>query len=129
MKRAVPLLLAALLALPLSACEPEKSNGGNHQPAKPPKPPVQQPQPQPGAQQPAPVQGDPNAHNTQTGELDLHVEWISENRRTPACEWSLNAPGQGQPCANMEHGEHADPGDTDYIGTRCPVPKRATWCS
>lgn len=74
---------------------------GGHQPAAP-----------TGAAQPAPVQADPSAHNTQPGELDLHVEWTSENTKTPACEWSHNGPSQ--PCANMEKPEKE--GGLDYIG-------------
>jgi hypothetical protein len=107
-KKVLALLLACTVAL--AACEPEKG-GGNH-PNKPPKPPVHQPQPQPGAQQPAPVQGDPNAHNTEAGEVDLHVSWTNpKTGTTPLCEWSKN--GKSQPCANMR--EAVKEGN-NYIG-------------
>lgn len=112
MKKALALLLACTLAL--AACEPEGGGGGTA-PAKPKPPAGGAQQPQPGAQQPAPVQGDPNAHNKQPGELDLHVEWTSENNKTPACEWSLNAPGLGHPCEGLQKGVQ-EPGVLDYIG-------------
>jgi hypothetical protein len=95
-------ILALLMIVPvlaLGACDPEqghsthpKKNAGQAQ--KP--PPVDN-----GAAQPAPVQGDPSAHNTQPGEVDVHVSWTSENKHTPSCEWSKNAPGGGHPCENM----------------------------
>lgn len=115
MKRQIVVLAAvlALLALGAADCEPEKGGSTQRQP----NPPAagQQPKAGNGAQQPAPVQGDPSAHNTQPGEVDLHVEWGSENRKTPACEWSINAPGHGHVCENMERPEQVD-GKGDYLG-------------
>lgn len=110
-RRALVAVLAAL-ALLLGACEPE---GGQPSTERRPGAPQAHTPPAGGGQQPAPVQGDPGAHNTDPGELDLHVEWISQNRKTPACEWSLNAPGRGHVCENMQPGVQ-EPGVVDYIG-------------
>jgi hypothetical protein len=104
--------VAALLAL--TACDPEAAKRGEN-PGKAPAAGQGQQHKEPGGQQPAPVQGDPSAHNTQPGELDLHVEWESENRKTPACEWSINKPGVGGPCANMATPHQVD-GKGNYIG-------------
>lgn len=104
----------ALGAMLLSGCgTPDKEN--NHSTQRRPGAGAQPAQPQGGAQQPAPVQGDPGAHNNQPGELDFHVEWASENRKTPACEWSVNAVGVGKPCAKIETPEQVD-GKGDYFG-------------
>jgi hypothetical protein len=95
-------LLALLLipALAIGGCDPEPT-GGHPQPKKNAGQAQQPPAVDPGAAQPAPVQGDPSAHNTQPGELDLYVEWSSQNRSKPSCEWSINKPGVGTPCANI----------------------------
>jgi len=103
-RRALAVAATVVLALSLAGCPedagtPQKApTAGAHQ---------QPPQPPAGAQQPAPV-ADPGEHNKQPGELDLHVEWVSENNRLPACEWSLNAPGRGHPCENMQKAQQVD---------------------
>lgn len=105
--------LAVALAL-LAGCDPNAEGGA---PPTRPNPPAGGGQHNPGGgtgTQPAPVQRDPSAHNTQAGEVDLHVEWSSENNNTPVCEWSKN--GVSQPCANMARGEHPNPDSLDYIG-------------
>lgn len=104
------LILAVVLPL-LGACDPVDTNKHN----APPKPPAGKAAApaNPGGAQPAPVQGDPSAHNTQPGEVDLHVEWASENSQTIVCEWSKNAPGQGHPCENMSKGHKEG---QDYLG-------------
>lgn len=102
-------LLSLSLVFALGACDPEPGGtpqkapaaGGHQQPANP------------GAAQPAPVQGDPSAHNTQPGEVDIHVSWTSENKFPPVCEWSKNAPGAGHPCENMEDAHKVG---KDYVG-------------
>lgn len=113
MKKALALLLVCAMAL--TACDHEQSSG-DHPKQKPnANGGAHQPQAGGGANQPAPVQGDPSAHNTQPGEVDLHVEWASENKKTPACEWSMNAPGQGHPCEALHEGQQEEPGE-DYFG-------------
>jgi hypothetical protein len=121
MRRTIAGLAAvlALFATTAEGCPEDKKPSGkaSHAPAVPPAVP-------PGAgkggdgkgEQPAPVQGDPSAHNTQPGELDLHVEWQAETTRTPGCEWSLNNPGVGNPCANIAKPEKAHPSDKLYLG-------------
>lgn len=114
MRRALVALATVALALTMAACEPEGT--GSDRPK--PKPPAGGPKHQnPGgeAAQPAPVQGDPGAHNTQEGEVDLHVEWASENRKKPACEWGKNAPGQGHPCEGLREAVQEEKGQ-DYFG-------------
>lgn len=112
MQRPLALLLGLALVVTLGACDPNADDhnterrpwpAGAQQPANPPA----------GAQQPAPVQADPSAHNDQPGEVDLHVSWTSENKHTPACEWSKNAPGQGHPCEGLRD---AVKEGRDYIG-------------
>ncbi len=95
---AVAALLVALLVL--TGCEPEQPSKSDTKPragagqAKPPKA-----DPGKGAE-PAPVQGDPSAHNTEEGEVDIHVSWTNPKTAvTPLCEWSKN--GTSQPCAGM----------------------------
>lgn len=108
-------LLALLMILPilgLGGCDPE-ATGDHPQPkknagqAKPPE------IVDPGAAEPAPIQGDPGAHNTDPGEVDVHVSWVSENNQTVVCEWSKNAPGAGHPCEGMQKGHKEG---KDYIG-------------
>jgi hypothetical protein len=71
------------------------------EPAKAPAPgKVEEPKGGPAVQQPAPVQGDPSAHNTQPGEVGLFLNWDSENKATPVCEWTRA--GAVQPCANLQ---------------------------
>jgi hypothetical protein len=115
-RRAATILAGVLVFMALTAeegCAP--SDGSSKPEPKPPAPAAGAQHADPGAAQPAPVQGDPSAHNTQPGELDLSIEWASENKKTPACEWSLNAPGVGQPCANMATPEKAVPNGL-YLG-------------
>lgn len=116
MKRTIPTLVAILALLAVSAEGCPDEGGSSSKPEKPPAVPA------PakgdgggGGAQPAPVQGDPSAHNTQPGELDVSIEWASENKKTPLCEWSLNAPGVGQPCANIATPERAVPNGL-YLG-------------
>ena len=109
---AVALSLAVTVLLGAGSCDvskPSTEHSASAQaPAKPAVPPVvQQPTPPPGAQQPAPCP-DPGCANKQPGELDLHVEWVSENRKTPSCEWSLNSPGLGHPCENLQEAHQVD---------------------
>lgn len=101
--------LAVMLAL--TACQPEA--GGAHPHQNPPAGGAHHAEP--GNAQPAPAPGDPGAHNTQPGEVDLHVEWASENKKTPACEWSMNAPGKGHPCESLREAHQEAPG-MDYLG-------------
>jgi hypothetical protein len=117
MKRPIAALVTLAIALALAGCGAQAGHGGSDRPKPPPAAGGGAHQPQGGAQaqQPAPVQGDPSAHNTQEGEVDLHVEWASENHHTPACEWSKNAPGLGHPCESLEDGHQEEPG-MDYIG-------------
>lgn len=63
--------------------------------------------------QPAPAQGDPNAHNTEEGEVDLHVSWTSANSNTGACLWRKN--GVESPCAGMKRAV-LEPSVKKYIG-------------
>lgn len=116
MRRIAAALTALCLALTLSACDPESAKRGEN-PGKAPAAGQGQHKGDDGqGAQPAPVQGDPSAHNTQPGELDLHVEWESENRLLPACTWGLNSPaGADQPCANVAKPHQAD-GKGNYIG-------------
>jgi hypothetical protein len=105
---------AALLAVLAGCGQPtQQGRDGDKPAARPGAGGAQQPQGNPGAVQPAPVQGDPGAHNTQPGELDLHVEWISENSGTPACEWTKN--GAVSPCANIKRAVK-DPDMRYYVG-------------
>lgn len=111
MKRVLAALVALTTLLALVACDPEDTS---HKPK--PKPAagggVAPPQDPHGAE-PAPIQGDPNAHNTKEGEVDLHVDWASENNQTVVCEWSKNAPGVGHPCEGMQKGHKEG---KDYLG-------------
>lgn len=102
--------LALVLIFGAAGCDP------NGDPSTHPRPGAgqahQPPAPPAGAQQPAPA-GDPGQHNTQPGEIDLHVSWTSENKHTPACEWSKNAPGKTHPCEGLKD---AVKEGKDYIG-------------
>jgi hypothetical protein len=103
-------LLSLTLVVMLGACDP---NAGTQPQRAPGAGQAQQPaQPPAGAQQPAPA-GDPGQHNTQPGEIDLHVSWVSENKHTPACEWSKNATGATHPCEGLKD---AVKEGKDYIG-------------
>lgn len=105
-------LLSVALVVALGACDPQagsqperRPTPGNHQPPQPPQ----------GAQQPAPA-GDPGQHNTQPGEVDLHVTWTSENKHTPVCVWAPpSAIGQPHPCEGLQEGTQVD-GKGDYYG-------------
>lgn len=100
-RKITALLIGAVLLLGLAGCGPGSGAGGGA-PKKAPA--AGGPQHgDPGGAQPAPVQADPSAHNTQAGEVDLHVDWTAENSSTPACEWTKN--GRSSPCAAMERGE------------------------
>jgi hypothetical protein len=112
-RRIIALGVALSLLLSMSGCDPAQD--GKHSTPQKPRAGNAPPPVNPGHAQPAPVQGDPSAHNTQPGEIDLSVEWASENKRTPACEWSLNAPGQGHVCENLKEGKQESPGE-DYFG-------------
>lgn len=95
-------LLAVFALLGVAACEPQKDDG--HNTPRRPGAPQAQPTVNPGNQQPAPVQGDPNAHNTQPGHVGLFVTWRAQSRATPICEWTRN--GAVQPCGNIEQPTH-----------------------
>ena len=115
MRRTLAALVALTTLLALAACDPEDT-GNNHKPKPKPAAGGAAPQHDNGggeAAQPAPVQGDPNAHNTQPGEVDVHVSWTSENKFPPVCEWSKNAPGVGHPCENMANAHKVG---KDYVG-------------
>lgn len=114
-------LLLLVLVFSGAGCNPESGHPSTER--RPGAPQAKQPpQPAPGAQQPAPA-GDPGEHNKQPGEVDLHVDWTSENAHEPACEWSKN--GAVNSCSSMsrahkegklyyglwEHGETGQAGD------------------
>jgi hypothetical protein len=118
-------LIVALVGATAGKCDLEKkapAKGGAPTSAAakpaPAVPPVKPGKPKGGddnGAEPAPVQGDPSAHNQQPGEVDLYVEWTSENRSLPSCEWSKNAPGQGHPCEGLTAPQRPVP-DHDYVG-------------
>ena len=101
----------AVAVLLLAGCDPSAGGGGGQAKPRPTAGGQQRPGLAGGGTAPAPVRGDPSAHNTQPGEVDLHVEWVSENRTTPVCEWSKN--GVATPCTNMERPEREG---GEYIG-------------
>lgn len=95
--------LALVLGVFSLACAPGKPGDGKpsegaHPPAVGQPPKIGNGGGDDGKAQPAPVQGDPSAHNTQPGEVALFLEWNSENKSAPLCEWTRN--GAVNPCTN-----------------------------
>lgn len=113
MKRTIAVLVALALVPLLAGCPDSPPPSTERRPGAPQAHP--QPTPHVGAQQPGPHQADPSAHNEQPGEVDLHVEWSSENKHTPACEWSKNAPGKTHPCEGLRDAVQEE-GHPDYFG-------------
>ena len=99
MARGLIIALAAVLALFVLACGPEEGKpDGKSQPAQNAGPgKVQNQQPEPGANQPGPIQGDPSAHDTHPGDIELQAIWESETNKKPEIEYSI---GAGQIPAN-----------------------------
>lgn len=102
MRRMIALLLSLTLVVLLGAAKCDEQGSGS-QPAKPPVPPVAQPQREPldpNVNNPGPVQGDPSAHDPNPESLELHAVWVSETSATPHIEYSL---GAGQiPATNLK---------------------------
>jgi len=119
------LVVVALVSLLLAGCDQEKGKSDQAKPkasatakpkAQPAVPPAKPGKPQPtNGAEPAPVQGDPSAHNQEPGEVDLYVEWTSEDKYAPSCEWSKNAPGRGHPCEGLKDASKPK-GHHEFIG-------------
>jgi hypothetical protein len=108
----VAALLAVLACLTLAGCDPEGASptGPKHE-----KPPAATAGAGERKHEKPPTAGPEAKHETDPGEIDLHVEWISENAKSPACEWSLNKPGVHEQCSGVGPGVQ-EPGEVDYIG-------------
>lgn len=115
MIKRIGLIIILALTFGLAGCDPEPT-GGHPQP----KPPangghVQEP-PNPDANKPAPVQGDPEAHNTQEGYVVMFVTWKSETKRVPSITATKN--GVPLPLGNISpptnEADRAWHGDWEY---------------
>lgn len=113
------MLALAFLVLLAGGCDPEPSGSDR---------PVLHPNPgavhgngghgDPNVNQPAPVQGDPEAHNTQPGYVVMFVTWKSENKLIPAITAAVN--GSPIPLGDISaptlEGDRAWHGDWEWEG-------------
>lgn len=122
-QRYIIAILAVVLALFALACGGEDGGDGKSQPARRSGPnAVQNQAPEPGANQPGPVQGDPSAHDTHPGDIELQAIWESETSAKPQIEYSIGGGQIPAGAGSMTVNKHGN----RYIGVwTYPVPAQS----